>query len=576
MKRLLCYLREYRIQCIAAPLCKMLEASFELCVPLVVAAIIDRGIPMEDNGYLLRMCLLMVLLGAIGLTSTLFAQYFSAKAAVGFGTKLRHAMMEHIQSLSFSDLDRIGTSTLITRMTGDVNQVQTGVNLTLRLLLRSPFIVLGALVMAFTVDCKTAIIFAAMIPALSIVVFGIMLLTIPMYRKVQGQLDNLTERTRDNLNGFRVIRAFGREQHEINAFTQENGFLTAMQNRVSRISALMNPLTYVIVNGALIALLYSGALQIECGVLKQGQVVALYNYLSQILVELIKLANLIINLTKSAASGDRIADFLADGGEMDASDDVQVSTAKRGTVQFEHVSFSYENAAEPSLSDISFTAQQGEMIGIIGGTGAGKSTLVNLLGRFYEVTDGKLTINGIDSRNFPKTALRARIGFVPQKAVLFSGSIRENLRWGNDTATDEELMEAVRAAQASDVIAAKANGLDELLTENGGNLSGGQRQRLTIARALVRKPEFLVLDDSTSALDFATEAALRKALRNLPYHPTVFLVSQRTASLRFADHILVLDDGIAVDYGTHDELLSRCDIYREIHESQFSKGEATA
>lgn len=576
MKRLLCYLREYRIQCIAAPLCKMLEASFELCVPLVVAAIIDRGIPMEDTGYLLRMCLLMVLLGAIGLTSTLFAQYFSAKAAVGFGTKLRHAMMEHIQSLSFSDLDRIGTSTLITRMTGDVNQVQTGVNLTLRLLLRSPFIVLGALVMAFTVDCKTAIIFAAMIPALSIVVFGIMLLTIPMYRKVQGQLDNLTERTRDNLNGFRVIRAFGREQHEINAFTQENGFLTAMQNRVSRISALMNPLTYVIVNGALIALLYSGALQIECGVLKQGQVVALYNYLSQILVELIKLANLIINLTKSAASGDRIADFLADGGEMDASDDVQVSTAKRGTVQFDHVSFSYENAAEPSLSDISFTAQQGEMIGIIGGTGAGKSTLVNLLGRFYEVTDGKLTINGIDSRNFPKTALRARIGFVPQKAVLFSGSIRENLRWGNENATDEELMEAVRAAQASDVIAAKANGLDELLTENGGNLSGGQRQRLTIARALVRKPEFLVLDDSTSALDFATEAALRKALRNLPYHPTVFLVSQRTASLRFADHILVLDDGIAVDYGTHDELLSRCDIYREIHESQFSKGEATA
>ncbi len=576
MKRLLCYLREYRIQCIAAPLCKMLEASFELCVPLVVAAIIDRGIPMEDNGYLLRMCLLMVLLGAIGLTSTLFAQYFSAKAAVGFGTKLRHAMMEHIQSLSFSDLDRIGTSTLITRMTGDVNQVQTGVNLTLRLLLRSPFIVLGALVMAFIVDCKTAIIFSAMIPALSIVVFGIMLLTIPMYRNVQGQLDNLTERTRDNLNGFRVIRAFGREQHEINAFTQENGFLTAMQNRVSRISALMNPLTYVIVNGALIALLFSGALQIECGVLKQGQVVALYNYLSQILVELIKLANLIINLTKSAASGDRIADFLADGGEMDVSDDVQVSTAKRGTVQFDHVSFSYENAAEPSLSDISFTAQQGEMIGIIGGTGAGKSTLVNLLGRFYEVTDGKLTINGIDSRNFPKTALRARIGFVPQKAVLFSGSIRENLRWGNDNATDEELMEAVRAAQASDVIAAKANGLDELLTENGGNLSGGQRQRLTIARALVRKPEFLVLDDSTSALDFATEAALRKALRNLPYHPTVFLVSQRTASLRFADHILVLDDGIAVDYGTHDELLSRCDIYREIHESQFSKGEATA
>lgn len=570
MKRLLRYLSDYKKECICAPLFKMLEASFELCIPLVVAAIIDNGIPSNNHGYLIRMCLLMALLGAIGLTSTLFAQYFSAKAAVGFSKKLRRDMMAHIQTLTYTDLDHIGTSTLITRMTGDVNQVQTGVNLTLRLLLRSPFIVFGAMIMAFTVDHKSALIFGTVILALSVVVFGIMLITIPLYRKVQEQLDGVTEISRENLAGYRIIRAFRKENDEIKRFSAANKRLTAMQNRVGKISALMNPLTYVIVNFGVIVLVYTSAKRVDAGVLTTGSVVALYNYLSQILVELVKLANLIITLTKTAASADRIADMLENGGDTEKIENFALPD-KKGSICFDHVSLTYDGAGEASLTDICLSAKQGETIGIIGGTGAGKSSLVNLIGRFYEPTAGTLTIDGIDSHAFPKNILREKIGFVPQKAVLFRGTIRENLKWGNANATDAELLEAVAAAQASDILAAKANGLDEPISENGSNLSGGQRQRLTIARALVRKPEFLILDDSASALDYATDAALRKALRDLPYHPTVFIVSQRTASIRFADRILVLEDGQPVMVGTHDELLASCSIYQEIHYSQFSK-----
>ena len=570
MKRLFRYLRDYKKECICAPLFKMLEASFELCIPLVVAAIIDKGIPSANRGYLLKMCLLMVLLGAIGLTSTLFAQYFSAKAAVGFSKKLRHDMMAHIQTLTYSDLDHIGTSTLITRMTGDVNQVQTGVNLTLRLLLRSPFIVLGAMIMAYTVDAKSALVFGAVILALSVVVFGIMLITIPLYRKVQAHLDGVTEISRENLAGYRVIRAFCKEKDEIKRFTNANALLTNIQNRVGKISALMNPLTYVIVNFAVIALIYTSAKRVDAGVLTQGAVVALYNYLSQILVELVKLANLIITLTKTAASADRIADMLEIGGDTEKIANFK-ETEIRGNICFEHVSLTYNGAGAASLTDISLSAKQGEIIGIIGGTGAGKTSLVNLIARFYEPTEGTITIDGVNSHAFPKDILRQKIGFVPQKAVLFRGTIRENLQWGNPDATDSELMDAIAAAQASDIIASKAQGLDEPLSENGSNLSGGQRQRLTIARALVRKPEFLILDDSASALDYATDAALRKALRELPYQPTVFIVSQRTASIRFADRILVLEDGHPAMMGTHDELLAACPIYQEIHYSQFPK-----
>lgn len=573
MKRLLCYLRDYRKEAICAPVFKILEASFELCVPLVVAAMIDNGIPNADRPYLWKMCLIMVLLGVVGLTSTLFAQFFAAKAATGFSAKLRHAMMAHIQKLSYTDLDRIGTSTLITRMTSDVNQVQNGVNLALRLLLRSPFIVFGAMIMAFTVDVKCALVFAAAIPLLSIVVFGIMLLTIPLYRKVQSQLDTVTDLTRENLTGFRVIRAFRKEADEIKRFCVQNEILMKMQNHVGSISALMNPLTYVILNGAVIALLYIGALRVDSGILSQGQVVALYNYLSQILVELIKLASLIITLTKTAACANRIADMLETGGCTETEPDMP-ELSEMGTVVFENVSLTYEGAGDASLTGISFSAKQGDVIGIIGGTGAGKSSLVNLIPRFYEPTSGTIRINGIDSRQFPKTELRARIGVVPQRAVLFKGTIRENLRWGNEHATDADFSEALRIAQAADVVASKPLGLEEPISENGSNLSGGQRQRLTIARALIRKPEILILDDSASALDYATDAALRKALRSIPDQPTVFLVSQRTASIRFADQILVLDDGELADIGTHDELLARCPIYQEIHYSQFPKGGA--
>ncbi len=572
MKKLLRYLKGYKKECILGPLFKMLEATFELFVPLVVASIIDVGIAEGDKSYIIKMCLLMAALGAIGLTNTLFAQYFAAKAAVGFSAKLRHALLSHIQKLSYTDMDKLGTSTMITRMTSDINQVQTGTNLAIRLLLRSPFIVFGAMIMAFTVDVKSALVFAAAIPVLSIIVFGIMLISIPLYRKVQNRLDRVMGTTRENLSGVRVIRAFRKEDSETQIFEENNQALTVMQKNVGRISALMNPLTYAVINLAVIALIWTGALRVEAGLLTQGAVVALYNYMSQILVELIKLANLIITLTKTVACGNRIQSILeTEPSQVFADPEKSVSVPEPGCVVFDHVSLTYENAGAPSLSEISFTAKKGDVIGIIGGTGSGKTSLVNLIPRFYDATEGTIRIGGTDIMQYPQEQLRSRIGIVPQKAVLFKGTIRKNLQWGKEDATDEELNEALKAAQALDVVASKEKGLDEMITEGGKNLSGGQRQRLTIARALVRKPEILILDDSASALDFATDAALRKALRDLPDHPTVFIVSQRTASIRFADTILVLEDGHLVGTGTHEELLKSCTVYQEIYDSQFSK-----
>ena len=536
MKKLLRLLADYKKECVLGPLFKMLEATFELFVPLVVKSMIDRGIGTGDRGYIVRMSLLMALLAAIGLSCTLFAQYFAAKAASGFSAKLRHELMRHIQRLTYTDLDTLGTSSLITRMTSDINQMQTGVNLTIRLLLRSPFIVIGAMVMAFTVDVKAALVFVVAIPLLSIVVFGIMLLTIPMYRKVQERLDTLT----------------------------------AEKGRAS--TALMNPLTYVIVNFAVIALVHVGAIRVSSGILTQGAVIALYNYMSQILVELIKFANFIITVTKAVACGNRIQNVLESGDPVpDDDSEPEIADENRGTVVFDRVTFTYAQAAEPSLTDISFTAKRGDVIGIIGGTGSGKSTLVNLIPRFYEPTAGTVTVDGVPVSEFPRKALRKRIGMVPQKAVLFHGTIRQNLLWGKQDATEQDLQDALKTAQALDVVASKTDGLDEMLSENGQNLSGGQRQRLTIARALVRKPEFLILDDSASALDYATDAALRAALKELPDRPTVFIVSQRTASIQHADRILVLDDGRLAGIGTHAELLENCAVYREIHASQFPK-----
>ncbi|MBR6717918.1 MAG: ABC transporter ATP-binding protein [Oscillospiraceae bacterium] len=572
MKKLLRLLADYKKECVLGPLFKMLEATFELFVPLVVKSMIDRGIGTGDRGYIVRMSLLMALLAAIGLSCTLFAQYFAAKAASGFSAKLRHELMRHIQRLTYTDLDTLGTSSLITRMTSDINQMQTGVNLTIRLLLRSPFIVIGAMVMAFTVDVKAALVFVVAIPLLSIVVFGIMLLTIPMYRKVQERLDTLTETTRENLTGVRVIRAFRNEKAEAAEFRQENDLLVEMQKKVGRLSALMNPLTYVIVNFAVIALVHVGAIRVSSGILTQGAVIALYNYMSQILVELIKFANFIITVTKAVACGNRIQNVLESGDPVpDDDSEPEIADENRGTVVFDRVTFTYAQAAEPSLTDISFTAKRGDVIGIIGGTGSGKSTLVNLIPRFYEPTAGTVTVDGVPVSEFPRKALRKRIGMVPQKAVLFHGTIRQNLLWGKQDATEQDLQDALKTAQALDVVASKTDGLDEMLSENGQNLSGGQRQRLTIARALVRKPEFLILDDSASALDYATDAALRAALKELPDRPTVFIVSQRTASIQHADRILVLDDGRLAGIGTHAELLENCAVYREIHASQFPK-----
>lgn len=566
MKKLLVYLKDYIKESILGPLFKLLEALFELFVPLVIAAIIDTGIENGDKGYIIKMCLVLVLLGFVGLAFSITAQYFAAKASVGFVSKIRHVLFGHIQSLSYSELDQIGTSTLITRMTSDMNQVQNGMNLALRLLLRSPFVVFGAMIMAFTIDVPSAMIFVYVTVVLLIVVFGIMLGSIPLYKKVQQKLDAVMTVTRENLTGVRVIRAFCKEGEETDDFINKNNELTASQKFVGKISALMNPVTYVIINLAIIWLIHTGAVRVETGILTQGAVVALYNYMSQILVELIKLANLIINITKSIACGNRIQAVLDIKPDLESGS----SSCNEGSVEFDHVNLRYKNAGADSLSDITFTAAKGETIGIIGGTGSGKSSLVNLIPRFYDAASGEVKVGGVNVKDMDVEQLREKIGVVPQKAVLFHGTIRENMQWGVTNASDDEIMEAIEAAQGLDVIKAKG-GLDCEIEQGGKNLSGGQRQRLTIARALVKKPEILILDDSASALDFATDAALRKSLRELDYHPTVFIVSQRTSSIQHADRIIVLDDGAAVGIGTHDELMKSCSVYQEIYNSQFKK-----
>ena len=575
MKKLLRYLKEYRKECILAPLFKMLEACFELFVPLVVASIVDIGIAGENKSYILSRAGIMVALGIIGLLCSVTAQYFAAKAAVSFSTKLRHVLFSHIESLSFTELDTMGTSTLITRMTNDINQVQNGVNLVLRLFLRSPFIVFGAMIMAFTVNAKAALVFVVTIPLLSVVVFGIMLLSMPMFKKVQAALDRVLGKTRENLTGVRVIRAFHREAQETEEFMDMNAQLNVLQRFVGKFSALMNPLTLIIINMAIVVILYVGGHQVDDGILTQGQVIALVNYMSQILVELVKLANLIISVTKAVACGNRIQQIL----EVEPSQkDGQLENGAQHTeddyIVFDHVSMCYSGSKEPSLEDITLHVKKGQTIGVIGGTGSGKTTLVHLLPRFYDISEGKLSIDGIFVNDYQIEALRARIGIVMQKAVLFSGTIRENLLWGNPGATDEELYEALKTAQALNVVEAKPLGLDEPVEQGGRNFSGGQRQRLTIARALVRKPDILILDDSASALDYATDAALRQAIREMDTDTTVFIVSQRTASIHSADQIVVLDDGRAVGIGTHDELLESCEVYREIYDSQYRKEEA--
>ena len=582
MKKLLNYLSAYKKEAVLAPLFKMLEASFELLVPLVMAQIIDTGIKNQDLAYILKMGAVLVLLGVIGLACSLTAQYFAARAAVGFGAGVRRDLFRHINRLSYSEIDAQGTATLITRMTSDVNQVQSGVNLTLRLFLRSPFIVFGAMIMAFTIDVKSALIFAAAIPLLSLVVFGIMLISMPLYKRVQRQLDRVMQITRENLTGARVIRAFNREQDEIASFKEEGGLLIRFQIFVGRISALLNPVTYVIVNLAIVVLIYTGAGQVDSGRIPQGEVVALVNYMSQILVELIKLANLIISITKALACAGRISSVfemessIADPGEEKGGQVKEENPRVSGTprVSCQNVSFSYQGSKEESLSDISFDAAPGEIIGVIGGTGSGKSTLVNLIPRFYDVTKGQVLVNGTDVRAQARSKLRGQIGVVPQKAVLFKGTIRDNMRWGKEDASDQEIEEALETAQALEVVKSRKNGLDAMIFQGGKNLSGGQRQRLTIARALVRKPQILILDDSSSALDFATDARLRKALRERTGGAAVFLVSQRASALRHADQILVLDDGRLAGKGKHEELLETCPVYREICLSQLSGEEA--
>lgn len=573
MKKLLIYLKGYKRETILAPLFKLLEASFELLVPLVMAAVIDKGIAGQDRPYIVRMCLVLVTLGIVGLACSITAQYFAAKAATGFSTALRHSLFEHIQNLSFTEMDRVGNSTLITRMTSDVNQVQSGVNLVLRLFLRSPFIVFGAMIMAFTVDVKAALVFVVTIPLLSIVVFGVMLISMPLYRKVQANLDKVLLVTRENLSGSRVVRAFNKEEEERERFEECNQTLTDAQKFVGRISGLMNPLTYILVNGGIIVLIYVGALRVDSGVLTQGQVVALINYMSQILVELVKLANLIITVTKAIACGNRIQNVFEmhsemEDGLLEAGD---VAAEEREAVVFEHVSLTYKEAGAESLSDISFRALRGETIGIIGGTGSGKSSLVNLIPRFYDATKGRILVDGRDVKDYKLEVLRDKIGVVMQKAVLFKGTIAENLRWGKGDATEAELLEALVVSQAKEFVDTKEGGLAFKVEQGGRNLSGGQKQRLTIARALVRKPEILILDDSASALDFATDARLRRAIQEMEDSPTVFIVSQRAASIQYADKIVVLDDGVMAGIGTHQELLESCPTYQEIYYSQFPK-----
>ena len=573
LRALLKYLRNYKKETVLAPLFKLLEASFELFVPLVMAAIIDHGIGQADGVYVLKMGGVLIALGLIGLVCSITAQYFAAKAATGFSTELRHELFEHIQKLSYTKMDTIGTSTLITRMTSDINQVQSGVNLVLRLFLRSPFIVFGAMVMAFTVDVKAALVFVVAIPLLSLVVFGIMLITMPLYRKVQSNLDAVLGITRENLTGVRVIRAFNKEADERQRFEQQNQMLTDAQKFVGKISGLMNPVTYIIVNGALIVLIYTGALRVDAGIITQGQVVALVNYMSQILVELVKLANLIITVTKAFACGNRIQSvFEEETGMTEGSEGwTDPGEADTPVVEFDHVNLRYAGAGEDSLTDISFRAMPGQTIGVIGGTGSGKSSVVNLIPRFYDATEGSVRIQGKDARDYRLEELRSHIGMVPQKAVLFQGTIAQNLRWGKENATEAELEKAIEISQAKEFVDGKEDRLNYQIEQSGKNLSGGQRQRLTIARALVRDPEILILDDSASALDFATDAKLRKAIRQMDSHPVVFIVSQRASSIQYADQILVLDDGELAGMGTHAELMGSCEIYREIYESQFEK-----
>lgn len=580
MKTLLAYLNDYKKESILAPLFKMLEASFELFVPLVMAAIIDVGIANQDKPYIVKMCFVLIALGIIGLVCSITAQYFAAKAATGVGTGIRHGLFEHIQKFTFTEMDQLGTSTLITRMTSDINQIQSGVNLVLRLFLRSPFIVFGAMIMAFTVDVKAALVFVVTIPLLSLIVFGIMLVTMPMYKKVQADLDQVLLTTRENLTGARVIRAFNKEEDETKRFENANQILTDAQKYVGRISGMMNPLTYIIVNGAIIALIYVGAVRVDIGDLTQGQVVALINYMSQILVELVKLANLIISVTKAAACLNRVESVLAVKPDMNEGDVRWQSNSsetdwdlknKVPVVEFSHVSLTYKGTSDTSLSDINFCAKKGQTIGIIGGTGSGKSSLVNLIPRFYDATDGTVKINGRDIKEYQTENLREHIGVVLQKAVLFKGSIADNLRWGKEDATEQEMYEALDISQAREFVDTKQGGLEFQIEQGGRNLSGGQKQRMTIARALVRKPEILILDDSASALDFATDAALRKSIKEMKNQPTVFIVSQRAASIQHADQIIVLDDGAMAGIGTHEELLKDCPIYQEIYYSQFPK-----
>ena len=573
MKKMFALMGAYKKECILGPLFKLLEASFELLVPLVMAAVIDVGIQSGDRGYIGRMCVVMAALGVIGLVCSITAQYFAAKASVGIATKLRHNLFAHIQELSFTEMDTAGTSTLITRMTSDINQVQNGLNLALRLLLRSPFVVFGAMVMAFTIDVPAALIFVVTIPLLAVVVFGVMLWTMPRYKKVQAGLDKVLGTTRENLTGVRVIRAFGREEAETETFQNENNALTRLQEHVGRVSALMNPVTYVIINLAAVALIWVGAVRVDTGIITQGAVVALLNYMSQILVELIKLANLIINITKALACANRVQAVLDTESSLTSPQALTGSVENEDRVTFQNVGLTYKGAGDASLSGLSFSVKPGETVGVIGGTGSGKSSLVNMIPRFYDATQGAVLVDGRDVRDYPISDLREKVGVVPQKAMLFTGTIRENLKWGKPDATEEELWQALETAQAKDFVEEKPGKLDEPVAQGGKNFSGGQRQRLTIARALVRKPEILILDDSASALDFATDARLRKAIREMEGGPTVFIVSQRASSIRYADKIIVLDDGEAVGVGTHEELLESCQVYKEIFESQFQQAE---
>lgn len=590
MKKLLIYIKDYKKESILGPLFKMLEATLDLLVPLVMAAIIDKGIATGDTPYILRMGLLLVLLGFVGLVFSITAQYFAAKASVGFCTKIRHALFSHIQSLSFSEMDKLGTSTMITRMTSDINQVQSGVNLALRLFLRSPFVVFGAMIVAFTIDVKAAVIFTIVIPLLSIVVFGIMLWSIPQYKRVQAALDKVLGITRENLTGVRVIRAFHKEESEVERFKIGNHDLTRLQQFVGRVSALMNPVTYIIVNIGTLILIYSGALRVDGGAISQGDVVALVNLMSQILVELVKLANLIITVTKAVACANRIQNVLdipvaerptgipsdsnssvfSDTASDTAAFDDKSAGSSTPIVEFRHVGLTYAGAGDESLTDIDFKVMKGQTVGIIGGTGSGKSSVVNLIPGFYPATSGQVLVDGLDVAEYDPEALRSRIGMVLQKAVLFKGTIRENLAWGNPEASDEDMYRALEIAQAREFVDKKDKGLDSEIAQGGKNLSGGQKQRLTIARAIVRKPDILILDDSASALDFATDAKLRKAIREID-DMTVFIVSQRASSIQYADQIVVLDDGRIAGIGSHDELLAGCDVYQEIYYSQFPK-----